>query len=89
MKKLYIDYELDDATTGRVRVLAADKVRFESAARANGWPLADGPRSVCVMLYAALTRTGVLAETITYETFVNEVLIDYSTDASEDADPTN
>lgn len=96
MKKLNVDYELADSTTGTVRILAIDKVRFERTARANNWPIEDGPRGGSLMLFHALTRTGVIPQGTDFDTFLDTILIDFApnaettdgTDAEDEADPT-
>lgn len=85
MRKLYIDYEMQDGTEGKARILAADKIKFENAARANGWPIEDGPRALSLMLYASLQRTK--ATESSYEEFISNELADLSVDQDEPDDP--
>lgn len=84
MKKMHIEYELTDSSTGTVRVLAADKIAFESFARAHGQPVEDGPRAVAYMLFAALRRTHILAEETSFDEFIFQTLADMAvTNADE------
>lgn len=86
MKRLFIDYELEDGTVGSARVYAADKVLAEKTCRMNSWPVEDGPRLMTIMLYSALKRTKAITDD--YETFVDATLIDYQA-RSEDMDEEN
>ncbi len=94
MKKLNVDYELTDSTTGTVRILAIDKVRFERTARTNNWPIEDGPRGGSLMLFHALTRTGVIPQGTDFDTFLDTILVDFAPhnedteDTTGEADPT-
>jgi hypothetical protein len=88
MRKLFVAYELADGTEGTARVLIADKLRFENTARANSWPVEDGPRSVAVMTYSALTRTHAIPEGTTFDAFTEGILIDAQLlDHAEDTTP--
>lgn len=87
MKKYILDYELADGSAGTVRVLAADKIRMEAHARANGWPMEDGPRTAAYTVFAALRRTGVVDE-MDFSDFVDNVLIDYAASAQVSENPT-
>lgn len=86
MKRLFIDYELENGTVGTTRVYAADKVLAEKTCRMNSWPVEDGPRLMTIMLYSALKRTKAITDD--YETFVDATLIDYQA-RSEDMDEEN
>lgn len=86
MKRLFIDYELENGTVGTTRVYAADKVIAEKTCRMNSWPVEDGPRLMTIMLYSALKRTKAITDD--YETFVDATLIDYQA-RSEDMDEEN
>lgn len=88
MKRLFIEYELTDGTIGSARVYAADKVLAEKTCRVHSWPVEDGPRLMTLMLYSALKRAQLTTED--YETFVDNVLVDYSarTEDIDEANPT-
>ena len=86
MKRLFIDYELENGTVGTTRFYAADKVLAEKTCRMNSWPVEDGPRLMTIMLYSALKRTKAITDD--YETFVDATLIDYQA-RSEDMDEEN
>lgn len=87
MQKLFIDYELQDGTSGSARILAADKIRFETAARANSWPIEDGPRAMSIMLFASLKRTHTID--CTYEEFIADHLADFALNRDSENDDEN
>lgn len=92
MNKLIIGYELETSgrtETGTVRILAADKIRFEVHARRNGWPVSDGPRSISFMVYAALARTGQIPADLDFEEFVETTLVDFETNPDSEGDAEN
>lgn len=85
MKKMHIEYELTDQTTGTIRVLAADKIAFESFARAHGQPVEDGPRAIAFMLYTALKRAQTIPTELPFDEFTTGVLIDMAVTADDPA----
>lgn len=82
-----ITVELADGTVvGPVRVIFADKLRLERTARASNWDISrDEFRVQSFLAWAALNRTGDLAEGVGYEQFL-EQLIDIQFDANSEAD---
>ncbi|WP_428639694.1 hypothetical protein [Schaalia sp.] len=90
MKKMHVEYELADETTGTVRILAADKIAFEAFARSHGQPVEDGPKALTYMLFAALQRTGVVPTAADFSDFVTSTLLDLapSQTAGDEENPT-
>jgi|GEM_PF-6483493 len=61
MRKTYVDIELADGTVHEgIRILFKDKERAEQIARDNEILLADGPKVLGLLAFAAATRTGVV-----------------------------
>lgn len=89
MNKFMTTVEMLDGTIyGPVRVLYADKMKCERAARANEWDLTRDEITLRGFLsWAALTRTGEI--TMPYEAFIDQVA-DIAADSvtPEESDPT-
>lgn len=61
MRKTYVDIELADGTVHEgIRILFKDKERAEQIARDNEILLADGPKVLGLLAFAAATRAGVV-----------------------------
>lgn len=72
MKQNLITVELLDGTVqGPIRVLFADKIRYERAARANQWGATEEIRLQGFLAWAALERTGQTTES--YEAWLELV----------------
>ncbi len=57
MQKTHVAAEMLDGTThGPVRLLFADKLRYENSAKANGWTFKDEMRLQSFLTWAALER---------------------------------
>lgn len=61
---------LDGTVLGPVRILFADKLRYEKAAKANGWELQEF-RLQGFLTWAALNREG--HTQLTYEEFIGQL----------------
>lgn len=72
MRKNIATAELADGTIiGPVRVLYADKLKYETSARHNGWNLTDEIRGQGFLAWAAFTRTGEIS--LSYDEFVEQI----------------
>lgn len=88
MKQNRVSVELLDGTViEQLRVLFADKIRLERAARANGWDLArDEIRVQGFLAWSAAERTGATSEA--YEPFLEQIAdVDFEAGVT-DEDPT-
>lgn len=92
LRKNLVTVELmDGSVVGPERIIFADKIRLEKAARANSWDLSrDEIRMGSFFAWAVLDRTGKLpAEGMKYEEFLPEILdVQVSSEEPEDEDPT-
>ena len=85
--KQYAQYELADGTVSEpIRIIFADKVALDHAARANGWDIStDFTRVNSLLAWSAAHRSG--ATTLTYDEFV-EALTDVIVERGDPVDPT-
>lgn len=92
LRKNLVTVELmDGSVVGPERIIFADKIRLEKAARANSWDLSrDEIRMGSFFAWAVLDRTGQLpAEGMKYEEFLPEILdVQVSSEEPTDEDPT-
>ena len=93
LRKNLVTVELmDGSVVGPERIIFADKIRLEKAARANSWDLSrDEIRMGSFFAWAVLERTSKLpTEGMKYEEFLPEILdVQVTTEEPEDAeDPT-
>ena len=92
LRKNLVTVELmDGSVVGPERIIFADKIRLEKAARANSWDLSrDEIRMGSFFAWAVLDRTGKLpAEGMKYEDFLPEILdVQVSSEEPTDEDPT-
>ena len=90
LRKNLVTVELmDGSVVGPERIIFADKIRLEKAARANSWDLSrDEIRMGSFFAWAVLDRTGKLpAEGMKYEEFLPEILdVQVTSEEPEDAD---
>lgn len=94
LRKNLVTVELSDGSVvGPERIIFADKIRLEKAARANSWDLSrDEIRMGSFFAWAVLDRTGQLpTEGMKYEAFLPEILdVQVTTEdpVEDDEDPT-
>ena len=92
LRKNLVTVELmNGSVIGPERIIFADKIRLEKAARANSWDLSrDEIRMGSFFAWAVLDRTGKLpAEGMKYEDFLPEILdVQVSSEEPTDEDPT-
>lgn len=92
LRKNLVTVELmNGSVVGPERIIFADKIRLEKAARANSWDLSrDEIRMGSFFAWAVLDRTGQLpAEGMKYEEFLPEILdVQVSSEEPADEDPT-
>lgn len=92
LRKNLVTVELmNGSVVGPERIIFADKIRLEKAARANSWDLSrDEIRMGSFFAWAVLDRTGKLpAEGMKYEEFLPEILdVQVSSEEPADEDPT-
>ena len=90
LRKNLVTVELmNGSVVGPERIIFADKIRLEKAARANSWDLSrDEIRMGSFFAWAVLDRTGQLpTEGMKYEEFLPEILdVQVSSEEPEDAD---
>lgn len=90
LRKNLVTVELmDGSVVGPERIIFADKIRLEKAARANSWDLSrDEIRMGSFFAWAVLERTGKLpTEGMKYEDFLPEILdVQVTSEEPEDAD---
>lgn len=89
MRKQYATFELTDGTVaGPFRVIFADKVALERAARANGWDMnAEFTKVNSLLAWSAAKREGAIPADLAYDDFTDQI-IDLRIDDSADVDPT-
>lgn len=92
MRKSLISVEMSNGQVlGPERIIFADKIRLEKTARNNGWDMGrDEFRVQSFLSWAALQRTGDLAEDLGYEKFLEQLIdVQFSQeDPDDDEDPT-
>ena len=90
LRKNLVTVELmNGSVVGPERIIFADKIRLEKAARANSWDLSrDEIRMGSFFAWAVLDRTEQLpTEGMKYEEFLPEILdVQVTTEEPEDAD---
>lgn len=91
IKPTYASVELADGTIfDDVRVTYADRVRYETTAKARGWRSEEKPATASGFLaFAALKRAGLID--LSYDTFIEQVVDVNLNDAAPvegSADPT-
>lgn len=85
--KLYADIEFQDGREENVRVLLADKLKYENTAKIHKWePNPDTLTGQLFLAWAAATRTGLTDATFDQFKAVEAVDVFLSNDAPEGAE---
>lgn len=87
INRKYLTAELTDGRIVEVRLLFADQVQLSKTAKARRWgdDYASNPESNAFLYWVAARREGVLDESVTWEVFLTDWLVDLAF-RDEDAD---